>query len=53
MNYILEIMRKPMIEQTPIDEVIGCLLIFGMVAFVLLIGRITYQIEEWYKRRKK
>lgn len=41
MNWI----NKPMIEQTWQEELLGCLIIFGVIALIWLIGEIVYRIE--------
>lgn len=40
-----EYLQKPMIEQTWQEELLGCLIIFGALALIWLIGEIIYRIE--------
>ena len=50
MNYILEIFRKPMMEKTLTDEIVGCAIIFAAIASIWFVGQAVYQ---WENRRKK
>ena len=38
-------LTKPMIEQTPLEEVVGCLIILGVIGLIWLIGEIIYRWE--------
>ena len=44
--------RKPMIEQTLQEEILGLLMIAGIGLLIWLIGEIIYSIELKYEQRK-
>lgn len=50
-NRIQELMTKPMIERTAIEELIGVLIIFGVLAVIWLIGEVVYRLERWWKKK--
>ena len=42
-----------MMESSPKQEAIECLIIFGAVALIMLIGQIVYQMEVKHDRDKR
>lgn len=46
----MNLFRTPMMESSPKQEAIECLIIFGIMAAILLIGQIVYQLEENHDR---
>ena len=49
-EYIRQIITKPMTARTPQEEAVGILIILLYILLVWAVGEIVYQIE---KRRKK
>ena len=47
----MSLFRTSMLEISRTQEIIECLIIFGIVILILLVGQIIYQIE--VKRGKK
>ena len=46
----MNLFRTPMMESSPKQEALECLIIFGAVALIMLIGQIVYQMEEKHDR---
>lgn len=51
MDRLYELVTKPMIEQTATEEIIGVLIIFGVLAVIWLIGEVVYRLERWWKKK--
>lgn len=51
MEKLYELVTKPMIEQTWKEELIGVLIIFGVLAVIFGIGEIVYRLERWWKNK--
>ena len=50
MERVYELLTKPMIERTATEEIIGVLIIFGVLAVIFGIGEIVYRLERWWKK---
>ena len=51
MERLYELVTKPMIERTAIEELIGVLIILSVLAVIWLIGEVVYRLERWWKKK--
>ena len=49
----MNLFRTPMLEISPKQEAIECLIIIGAVAMILFIGQIVYQLERRHDERRR
>ena len=50
----MNLFRTPMLEVSITQEFIECLIIFGIVLLILLLGQVIYQLERrWQNERSK
>ena len=52
-DWVQYVSTSPMTEVDPLDEILAVFLEFFVIGIILLIGRVTYQLEIWYEKHKK